>query len=150
MSMNNDTIVMSMNKDTKMEDCKFYEDCSAPICPMTEDNSQYIWYPDEDICRNKTYADCQWIKTQKKIQKVATNVETYYTMKMLNRNIVVKDSITGLDPDKIEGSNEDQLKRIEDKHIKDWLDKHPEITTELKDIKSKTMKKINVEKSHRL
>jgi len=95
------------------EDCKHWDLCSAPICPLEDKikNLNYIWYPDEEICPKHKY---QFIKTQKKIKKKARDLDKYFTLEMLNRNFIVGTGIVGLDPDKEEGP---QLKR--------WMEKHP-------------------------
>jgi len=99
----------------KAEDCKSYIKCNASICPLDKDSLENcIWYPDEDIC-NKIHSP-RWIKTQKKIRKKCQNTDTYFTYTMLNRNIIIKKGIEGLDPDKKEGL---QLER--------WLSNHQEI-----------------------
>lgn len=107
------------------EMCPKFETCSAPICPLDQDKKTYIWYPDEEICRRKDFANEQYIKTQKKLKKKA-NVNTYFTYKMLNRNFIVRKNIKGLNPDIIEGKNYDNLLRNERKYENKWLDDHPE------------------------
>ncbi len=79
--------------------CKFYDRCSAPICPLFSNLESVVWYPDEKICRNPDFREAQWRKTQLKIKKRANNADTFYTFKMLNRNIVVAKAIKGLNPD---------------------------------------------------
>ena len=97
----------------KLEDCKHWDNCSAPICPLEDKikNLNHIWYPDEEICPKHKH---QFIKTQKKIKKKARDVDKYFTLEMLNRNFIVGAGIIGLDPDNEEGP---QLKK--------WMEKHP-------------------------
>jgi len=96
-----------------IETCPKYEGCSAILCPLaTEDeNNNYIWYPDEDICARYGLG-LDWIKRQKKIAKRAK--EGYFTFAMLKRNFIVGNGLQGLDPDELE---ESQLQK--------WLKKHP-------------------------
>jgi hypothetical protein len=32
-------------------DCKYFDGCSAPLCPKDEGIADRTWFPDEDICR---------------------------------------------------------------------------------------------------
>ena len=95
----------------KSEQCRHFDCCSAPLCPLGEKNLKAIWYPDEEICRLKKTPD--WIKRQKKIAKKTKDKDMYYTYEMLNRNCKVGNGMTGLNPDK---SEEPQLE--------DWFKKH--------------------------
>jgi hypothetical protein len=84
--------------DTK--DCKSYEGCGAPICPMddaTRDVAQ--WYPDEEICGLREFRKEKWRIAQRKIAKKATNTDTYFTMPMLNAVGMVCKGIKGAKPD---------------------------------------------------
>ena len=78
-----------------MMECKFYENCSAPLCPL--DSGNHVWFPDEGICRNKL----DWVKNQKKIAKKAKDREGYYTIDMLKQIQRVTAGIVGADPDRV-------------------------------------------------
>ncbi len=95
--------------------CKFYDRCSAPICPFFSGLESATWYPDEEVCRNPDFRDAQWRKTQLKIRRKTNDTDTFYTFKMLNRNIIVTKAIKGLKPD-----NENWREKE-----KTWLKKHP-------------------------
>jgi len=112
----------------KPEDCKNFEKCSAPICPLEDKikNLNYIWYPNEEICSKHRN---QFIKTQKKIKKKARDVDKYFTLKMLDRNFIVGAGIVGLDPDKDEESQ-----------LKIWLKKHP-LKRQISDEEKKIIRK---------
>jgi len=96
------------------EDCPKYEACSATICPLDNPGEGSIWYPDDEICKNKDYFDLDWIKNQKKIAKKAKDDSKYFNFQMLNRNCRITKGIVGLEPEKDEGP---QLKK--------WLGLHP-------------------------
>ena len=85
--------------------CKYYDGCSAPLCPMLseEENKNYIWYPDEDICKIKKNIP-EWVKQQKKVAKKTgpDNCWFYFTLDMLKVRFRVTNSVKGLDPDKEE------------------------------------------------
>jgi hypothetical protein len=72
------------------------------MCPILSDdqNSNYIWYPDEDVCR-KGKGSPDWIKQQRKIAKKAEpeNYWHYFTLDMLKVRFRVTPSVKGLDPD---------------------------------------------------
>lgn len=72
--------------------------------------------PDEEICPSRTHgAGLKWIENQRKIKKRAKREDLYFTVKMLDRDIIVKTGIEGLDPNEEEAP---QLRR--------WMEKHPE------------------------
>jgi hypothetical protein len=85
----------------KRINCKFYEGCSAPLCPVLSDeqNSKYIWYPDEEICRKRKGLP-DWVKQQRKIAKKAKPeyFGYYFTLGMLKVRFRVTSSAKGLDP----------------------------------------------------
>jgi len=117
----------------KPEDCRHWDYCSAPICPLEDKvkNLNYLWYPDEEICRLATVP--AWVKTQRKILKKHPDKDKYFTFKMLNRNCVIKKGIIGLDPDKEEATQ-----------LKSWFKKHPikrQILEVEKEILRKRLKK---------
>jgi len=99
-----------------IETCPKYEGCSAILCPLaTEDeNNNYIWYPDEDICTKQEFGSLDWIKRQRKIAKKAK--EGYFTFAMLKRDFKIANGLQGLDPDS-ESSEKTQLQK--------WLKLHP-------------------------
>jgi len=90
------------------QDCKYFHNCSANLCPLDLEISKRIWIPSEndtyEICRNPEFAGLQFIKTQRKIVKALRNRQggrdDYFTFEMLNRDITVKSGIKGipLDP----------------------------------------------------
>jgi hypothetical protein len=85
----------------KNKNCKFYESCSAPMCPILSDeqNENYCWYPDEEICRSRKGIP-DWIKQQRKIAKKAKpeNYWHYFTLEMLKVRFRITSNVKGLDP----------------------------------------------------
>lgn len=83
--------------------CKYYNGCSAQPCPMLsdEENKNYIWYPDEEICTRKSNLP-EWVKQQRKVAKKAINDNYwfYFTLDMLKVSFRVTKSVKGIDPDK--------------------------------------------------
>lgn len=95
------------------DQCTKFDSCAAPICPLSadEENNNYIWYSDEEVCNrhNKLF-----IKNQKKIVKVNNDHDKYYTFKMLNQNCVIGSGMQGINPD-----------QGEELQLKTWFKKHP-------------------------
>ena len=52
-----------------MTGCKYFDGCSAPLCPRDEGIADRAWFSDEDICR---LADVpEWVRRQRKISRKA-------------------------------------------------------------------------------
>jgi hypothetical protein len=85
-------------------DCRYYEGCSAQMCPILSDeqSSNCIWYPDEEICRRRKGMP-DWVRQQRKIAKKAKpdNYRYYLTLEMLKVRFRVTSSVKGLDPDNL-------------------------------------------------
>ena len=84
---------------SEREECKMYEVCEAPFCPL-ELNSLIIWYAGEEICREREHKSLPWVQTQRKLAKVKAT--GYFTLEMLKQDCFIKAGIQGLDPDKEE------------------------------------------------
>ena len=82
-------------------DCKHFETCQAPLCPMGEQkqNCNHIWYHDEAICKAKEFQSLRWIQKQKLIAKKHGSVEGFFTVEMLNAIERVSKGIVGAEPD---------------------------------------------------
>ena len=105
----------------KAEECNSFSTCGATICPLDDYVNDAEWFSSEGICTQYSYP---WIKAQRKISKKAKDNKTYFTLKMLERNCIIKSGIIGLDPEK---------DKIEE--LKKWMKKHPvkrELTEEEK------------------
>jgi hypothetical protein len=100
------------------EKCPYFERCNAPICPMDPDKERAVWYPDEEICKNREFNDLNFIITQKKIAKINKRheVQGIFTFNMLNRPLKIYESISGLNEDfDLEGIVKSE---------KTWIQKH--------------------------
>jgi hypothetical protein len=108
-----------MEEKMTYKNCKFYESCSAPLCPMSLDkqNTNCIWYPDEEICR-KIKGLPSWVRQQRKIAKKAKpeNCWRYFTIDMLKVRFRVTSSVKGLDPSVDLEKEGLQLKTWRNKH----------------------------------
>jgi hypothetical protein len=114
------------------EDCPYYDNCSANLCPLDSIVSKRIWLPEEndtyEICRNPEFASLQFVKTQKKIRKALRERtgerDDYFTYYMLNRDITVKSGIRGAPSDPPDNVR-DPMAWYE-RREKLWLARHPE------------------------
>jgi hypothetical protein len=114
------------------EECNNFNTCSAPICPLCgkEENENYTWFPDEETC-TKNNAPV-WGKRQKKIVKMNSDKNRYFTFEMLKHSCIIGRGMQGLDPDQAESHQ-----------LKQWFKKHPkkrEISEEERQKKSENMK----------
>ena len=96
------------------KDCKYYDGCSAPLCPMLSDdeNRKGLWYPAvEEICKLKKNLP-SWVKQQKKVAaKIQPeNDGDYFKLDMLKVSFRVTKQVKGLDPDLFIEDEPKQLK----------------------------------------
>jgi hypothetical protein len=96
--------------------CKYFDDCSAPMCPQDLRAAKTAWFANEPVCRLHDVPEC--VKRQRKIAKTGvTETAGCFTLPMLERDCMIKKGITGIDPD----STDLERKATE----KVWLEKHP-------------------------
>ncbi|MFC1924913.1 hypothetical protein ACFLXA_06085 [Chloroflexota bacterium] len=81
-----------------VNDCKNFEECDAPLCPL-EENEYHIWYPNEDICNLRKFQSLDWIKKQKLIARKHGSIEGFFNLKMLNATFQIRRGIIGANPD---------------------------------------------------
>ena len=101
-------------------DCKYFDACSAPMCPKDTGVENTAWFPGEEICRLVDIPE--WVKRQRKIAKKAGNSEGFFTLSMLQCDCRISQGLKGIDPD----GTDSERKAAE----KAWLEKHPAITEE--------------------
>lgn len=109
-----------------MESCKYFNTCSAPLCPLDEESIECgIWYADEEICKLLTVPG--WVKKQRRIKKKDIQNEAgFFNVEMLKSSF----SVTG----GLKGINADLPEKETPAAVKKWLKAHPgrEITKEQK------------------
>jgi len=99
-----------------VEYCKYFDGCSAPMCPRDAEAAKTAWFADEPVCRLHDVPE--WVKRQRKIAKTGMNATAgCFTLPMLERRCVVGKKITGIDPDGTDAERE--------KAERNWLEKHP-------------------------
>ena len=100
------------------KNCKYFDSCSAPMCPRDADTSKTTWFADEPVCRLHDVPE--WVKRQRKIAKTgADETAGCFTLSMLERRCVIGKKISGIDPDGTETEREDAERN--------WLEKHPPV-----------------------
>jgi hypothetical protein len=109
-----------------MRECKYFDGCSAPLCPKDGGVADRTWFPDEDICR---LADVpEWVRRQRKVSRKAAKGEAqggYFTVAMLNHDCRISKGIKGIDPD---GTDKE---RVADEAA--WFTAHPVMTAEMRE-----------------
>jgi len=83
-----------------------WERCPANICADDPEGPEGMalrtWYADEPICTSVKAKGILWWRTQRKIRRLVSrgfDVPGIFTFAMLNRRLVVRPGICGLDPE---------------------------------------------------
>jgi hypothetical protein len=117
-------------------DCKYFDGCSAPLCPKDGGAADRTWFADEDICR---LADVpEWVKRQRKISRKAALGSSpcgYFTLAMLEHDCRISKGMKGIDPD---GTDKE---RAADEAA--WFTAHPVITQEEREKYKAAAEKLN-------
>jgi len=85
-------------------ECKKFDDCSAPLCPIEIDKLKpgspwLIWYPDEEVCQLKGARKPDWVKKQRLIVRSHGSTAGFFSLNMLQGIGRVQRGITGANPD---------------------------------------------------
>jgi hypothetical protein len=113
-------------------DCKYFDGCSAPLCPKDEGMADRTWFPDEDICCLVDVPD--WVKRQRKVFRKAA-LGGYFTLAMLEHDCRISKGMKGIDPD---GTDKE---RAADEAA--WFKAHPAITQEEREKYKATAERLN-------
>jgi hypothetical protein len=107
-----------------MRECKYFDGCSAPLCPKDEEVVDRTWFADEDMCRLADVSE--WVKRQRKVSKKAA-LGGYFTVAMLKQDCHISKGVKGIDPD---GTDKERAAGEAA-----WLKAHPVMTAENREIK---------------
>jgi len=57
-----------------MINCRYFEACSAPLCPQLSKTmlKALFWFSDEDVCKNKKVT-VDWLERQRELKKKHRN-----------------------------------------------------------------------------
>jgi hypothetical protein len=103
-------------------DCKYFDGCSAPLCPRDEGITDRAWFPDEDICR---LADVpEWVRRQRKISHKAA-LGGCFTLAMLKQDCRIPKGMKGIESD---GTDTERAAGEAA-----WFKAHPVITAEMRE-----------------
>jgi hypothetical protein len=100
-------------------DCRYFDECSAPICPKDEGVKNMTWFPDEPVCRLNNSPE--WVTRQRRIAHKVKGFEAgYFTLAMLQQDCRIAQGIKGINPD---GTDKERVEAE-----KEWFIQHPAIT----------------------
>jgi hypothetical protein len=100
-------------------DCKYFDGCSAPLCPKDEGVEDRTWFADEDICRLNNSPE--WVTRQRRIAHKAGGPEAgYFTLRMLAHDCRIAKGLKGVDPN---GTDKERSEAEQE-----WFKQHPVIT----------------------
>ena len=81
-------------------ECSSYEECSAPLCPLSEELDDCVWYPDEEICVSRKFRGLHWLRRQKSLKKHKATVDNgFFTRKILDKMQRCSKTTIGINPD---------------------------------------------------
>jgi hypothetical protein len=119
-------------------DCKYFDGCSAPLCPRDDGVADRTWFADEDICRLNNSPG--WVTRQRRIAHKADGPEAgYFTLAMLRHECRIAQGIKGID------SNGTDRERAEAEQ--EWFKQHPVITEAEKEAMRATVGRLKKAKS---
>ena len=79
-------------------ECRFYEGCTAPLCPLNTNLGRSIWYPGEPVCHLKEAPD--WARKQRRIARLpGIDHSRCFTIRMLTSLAQVNKGLQGIPPD---------------------------------------------------
>jgi hypothetical protein len=102
--------------------CKYFDGCSAPLCPKDEGAADRTWFADEDICRLTDVPE--WVRRQRRVSRKAV-LGGYFTVTMLKHDCQIRKGMKGIDPD---GTDRE---RAADEAA--WFTAHPVMTVEMRE-----------------
>ncbi len=122
---------MKEQEQRPYESCPFYDRCESQLCPLDPSKGQRIWYTEEGPCINPEYRDELSVINQKKLSK--KHAQGYFIFDMLNRDIIIRRGIQGIDPDMPESVDRRGQRAVDSLYRErelSWLSDHPELTKE--------------------
>jgi hypothetical protein len=113
-------------------DCKYFDGCSAPICPKDSGQEKTTWFANEDICRLAEVPE--WVKRQRKVSRRAAP-GGYFTLALLEQDCRITKGMKGIDP------NRSDKERAADEAA--WFTAHPVISQEEREKYTAAADKLN-------
>jgi hypothetical protein len=87
--------------------CALSDACECPLC-LIEALPDQIWYSEDENCKNSEFHSLS--NSMKKLKKKAA--QGHFSLKMLNRDFIVRKGTEGIDPD-LSGVIKDPWKKYE-------------------------------------
>ena len=115
----------------KRKECRHFNDCSAPLCPVAM-NTRAVWLSEDDICRRHDFKDSIIIRNQRKIKRKSGDPSRYFNYKMLSMEFIIRKGILGIDQDVPESLKGNQSLKLYAEREKSWFKKHRPMTEERK------------------
>ena len=91
----------------KRKECRHFNDCSAPFCPVAM-NTGAVWLSEDEICSRHDFKDSIIIRNQSKIKRKSGDPSKYFNYKMLSMEFVIRKGILGIEPAVPESLKENQ------------------------------------------
>jgi len=82
-----------------LEECSSYKECAAPLCPLSGEQDDCVWYPGEEVCMARKFTSLHWVRTQKRLRKYKVKDAGYFTRKMLNDTRRCTPATKGINPE---------------------------------------------------
>jgi hypothetical protein len=123
--------VLTSTEAMPFKACPYFDRCEDQVCPMDPNNQDMIWYSNEGPCFNPEFKENLSVINQKKLSK--KNAQGYFTFEMLNRDIIIRRGIQGIDPDvpeAIEKRGQEAIDSLYRNRKQAWIRDHPELTEE--------------------
>lgn len=98
----------------KRQDCKSFERCGTPLCPLDPDLKDRVWYDDEPICQSNGLCKRRWIRKQRQI--VRRKIKKY-----MGRPLTYQELFDASRPRKLSDVQREVLKRNAIKKKSDFL-----------------------------
>ena len=83
--------------------CPSFENCEAILCPL-DVKPCTEWYPGEPICIRRDFRSISWIRTQRRINKVACSSDYFFNIPMLQIIERVHRGLVGANPERVTGA----------------------------------------------
>ena len=81
-------------------ECRYYQDCAAPLCPSDVYFGSGTWFPPEPVCRLRSAPE--WVRKQRQIARLPRiDPDRYFTFRMLNAIPKVGRGLEGANPDRV-------------------------------------------------
>ena len=107
-------------KTEGMEQCRWFNECGAPLCPLDLDLHKRIWYADEAVCKSRIFGKHRWIRKQRSINKRQT--KSWIDQPITYQELYDASRKRELSEDQLEELRA-RIKKINPAHVKNTVNK---------------------------